>query len=380
LDAKREPKLPVADSNPCDDAQPREPIRFYTRQIDTLKIADGDAITDSAEAYYLMKQRGIENVIVMGVHANMCVLGRPFSIRQMVYQGQNVVLMRDMTDSMYNPRMPPFVSHFTGNDLIIEHIEKYWCPTITSVDFLGGQPFRFARDKRPHLVIVTSEDEYQTEQTLPAFAAQHLGQNFRVSFVYANADDLNDLPGIEILNEADVALWSIRRRTLPRQQLDVFRKFIADGKPLVAIRTTSHAFCLRRGNPPEPLAQWPQFDREVLGGYYHNHHGNQLKTTVWAVPDAEKHPILTGVRPDEFEVGGSLYMNLPLSDSTQPLMMGRIEGDAPHEPVAWTNIRTNGGRVFYTSLGHRDDFKIPDFQRLLKNGIYWAAGLEVPQN
>jgi len=109
---------------------------------------DGDAITDSAEAYYLMRQRGIKNLIVMGVHTNMCVLGRPFSIRQMVYQGMNVALMRDLTDTMYNPAMAPFVSHFEGTDLVVGHIERYWCPTLISGDLLDGKAFRFPGDTR----------------------------------------------------------------------------------------------------------------------------------------------------------------------------------------------------------------------------------------
>ena len=71
-------------------------------------------------------QRGIEQVIVMGVHTNMCVLGRPFSIRQMIYQGMNVVLMRDLTDTMYNSQSRPFVNHHTGTELVIEHIERHW--------------------------------------------------------------------------------------------------------------------------------------------------------------------------------------------------------------------------------------------------------------
>ena len=108
---------------------------------------EGDAITDSAEAYYLMRERGITNVIVMGVHINMCVLGRPFAIRQLVSQGQNVLLMRDMTDSMYNHLKRPYVSHFRGTELVVEHIERYWCPSITSADFLGGLPFRFKDDR-----------------------------------------------------------------------------------------------------------------------------------------------------------------------------------------------------------------------------------------
>jgi putative membrane-bound dehydrogenase-like protein len=160
LDEKKEALLPIDDTDggcdtPADEAAAwekkleamgRNPKLPWKRQIETLEIYDGDAITDSGEAYYLMRQKGITNVIVMGVHTNMCVLGRPFSIRQMVNQGQNVVLMRDMTDTMYNPAMRPKVTHFAGTDLVIEHIERYWCPTITSAELLGGEPFRFSGD------------------------------------------------------------------------------------------------------------------------------------------------------------------------------------------------------------------------------------------
>jgi nicotinamidase-related amidase len=151
LDPAKEAPLPVDDSdNGCPDGPPPKNVVVWSHQIDTLQIKDGDAITDSAEAFYLMKQRGITNVMVMGVHANMCVLGRSFSIRQMVTQGQHVVLVRDLTDSMYNPAMPPKVDHFTGTDLIVEHVEKYWCPTMTSDQVLGGKPFKFKEDTRPY--------------------------------------------------------------------------------------------------------------------------------------------------------------------------------------------------------------------------------------
>jgi nicotinamidase-related amidase len=151
LDKDREPPLPIDDSDACDceRAWKKGDPYPWTREIAALEIFEGDAITDSAEAYYLMRQRAITNVIVMGVHTNMCVLGRPFGIRQLVYQGLNVALMRDMTDTMYNPAQAPFVSHFRGTDLVIEHIERHWCPTLTSVDFLGGREFRFPDDNRP---------------------------------------------------------------------------------------------------------------------------------------------------------------------------------------------------------------------------------------
>jgi len=147
----REGKLPIDDSDGGnDDETPgaKGPPYPWTRQNAAIEIMDGDAITDSAEAFYLMKQRGIENVIELGVHTNMCVLGRPFSIRQLVTQGMNVILVRDLTDAMYNPKMAPFVTHFEGTRLVIEHIEKYWCPTTTSSALLGGDSFRFKGDPK----------------------------------------------------------------------------------------------------------------------------------------------------------------------------------------------------------------------------------------
>jgi len=145
----REGPLPIDDSDGGCDCEPKCPQgNPWRRQIATLEIKDGDAITDSAEAFYLMKQRGITNVLVMGVHLNMCVLGRPFSIRQLVLQGQRVALVRDMTDTMYNPKRRPTVDHFTGTDRVVSHVEQYWCPSITSDQIIGGEPFRFAADKR----------------------------------------------------------------------------------------------------------------------------------------------------------------------------------------------------------------------------------------
>jgi type 1 glutamine amidotransferase len=312
----------------------------------------------------------------------MCVLGRPFSIRQLSYQGMNVALMRDLTDTMYNPRMAPYVSHFTGTDLVIEHIERHWCPTITSADVLGGTPYRFDDDQRPHAIIVMAEDEYETDETLPAFAPSHLGRDFKLSYVFANEEDRNDLPGIEVLADADLAILSVRRRVLPQGQMAVIRQFIAQGKPLVALRTASHAFELRDADVPEGYADWQGFDKEVLGCDYVGHHPSNTetgpKTYVWRADGAEGHPIVAGLSAGELEVPSTLYQSLPLGPRTTLLMMGRYGDVEPREPVAWTNTRDDGGRVFYTSLGHRGDFELPAFRRLLQNGIYWAAGLPVP--
>ena len=84
----------------------------------------------------------------MGVHLNMCVLGRPFAIRQLVRLGLRVVLVRDLTDTMYCSKMKPFVNHHTGTDLVVAHVENHWCPTITSADLTGRAPFRFSDDPK----------------------------------------------------------------------------------------------------------------------------------------------------------------------------------------------------------------------------------------
>lgn len=150
-DPARESDLPIDDSDMGCDCPVKCQIRdAWTRQIATIEIAAPDAITDDGqETYNLLQARGIENVILMGVHLNMCVLGRPFGIRQMVKLGKNVALMRDLTDTMYNHEKRPKVNHFVGTDLVVEHVEKFWCPSFTSSDITGKPPFRFKEDRRP---------------------------------------------------------------------------------------------------------------------------------------------------------------------------------------------------------------------------------------
>lgn len=360
-------------------AMGRDPGRPWKKQSDLVPIEPQDYISDRGdEVWSILESKGITHVILTGVHTNMCVLGRPFGLRQMAKNGKRVVLMRDMTDTMYNPARWPYVSHFTGTDLIIEHIEKYVCPTITSDQLIGGEPFVFKGDTRPHLVIVTAEDEYKTEQTLPKFAAEELGKVFRVTMLFGSETGRNDIPGTELIDEADLLLVSVRRRPLPLEQLERFRRFVDSGKPMVGIRTASHPFHLRDQPPPEGLAAWPEFDRQAWGGNYTGHHGNDAVCRVQVLAEKRSHPILEGVSAGEFETGGSLYKVSPVAETAEVLMTGSIDG-APAEPVAWTFARADGGRSFYTSLGHPGDFENPAFVRLLVNALAWAAGVEPPQ-
>jgi type 1 glutamine amidotransferase/nicotinamidase-related amidase len=357
-------------------ARGRNPRSPWMSQSSLIAIDEQlDFISDSGpEIWSLMETRRIDNVILCGVHTNMCVLGRPFGLRNMVMAGKRVVLVRDLTDTMYNPQRWPYVNHHTGTDLIVEHIEKCICPTITSDQVLGDKPFRFQSDTRPLIAMLMAEDEYDTNLTLPKFAADFLGQSFRVAFVFSDEENPNELPGLEILNSADVALVSVRRRPLSAEQLEIVRRFVESGKPIVGIRTASHAFSLRTESPPPGLVAWPEFDAQVLGGSYSGHHGNELLPMVSAIANQAEHPILAGVGAKAFSSGGSLYKTSPLAANTQVLMTGSIEGK-PVEPVAWTFARADGGKSFYTSLGHKNDFQVPAFQRMLFNGLVWASGI-----
>ncbi|MEX2592042.1 MAG: protein-signal peptide and transmembrane prediction [Anditalea sp.] len=153
LDPEQEAQLPIDDSDggcdkPCANGEPCVEGEAWSSQIAAIEIHEEDFITDNGqEVYNLFMEHGVDNLILMGVHLNMCVLGRSFAIRQMTNLGKNVVLMRDMTDTMYNPEMPPYVSHFQGTELVIEHVEKYWAPTILSTDITGKPAFRFKEDK-----------------------------------------------------------------------------------------------------------------------------------------------------------------------------------------------------------------------------------------
>ncbi|MEX2176049.1 MAG: ThuA domain-containing protein [Pirellulaceae bacterium] len=357
----------------------RNPKAPWKSQLSLLRIDDADAISDSGvEIWNLLEAREITNVVLLGVHTNMCVLGRPFGLRQLAKNGKNVVLMRDLTDTMYNPAKWPYVNHFTGTDLIVEHIEKFVCPTITSVALLGGDSFRFARDKR-HLVMLIGDDEYKTEQSLPAFAKRDLEPlGFEVTIIHSDKENKHDFPGMaEAVAKADVVLVSVRRRLPPQADLDALRNHIAAGKPLVGIRTACHAWSVRNEQEQQAALEmgrsaWPTFDPDVFGGNYTGHHGNGPQTQIKLAVDAADEPILRGVEVASLVGNGSLYKVSPLLKGTKPLLFGTVPGQNA-EPVAWTNLAgAKQARVFFTSLGHLQDFETPAFRKLLVNGLYWT--------
>jgi type 1 glutamine amidotransferase/nicotinamidase-related amidase len=359
IDPACEGKLPVDDSDGgCDDEPQCKNYRAWTGEHPAVRIVPGDAISDQGqEIYNLFEQRGIKNILYVGVHTNMCVLGRSFGIRQMSRLGKNVALVRDLTDTMYNSRMAPFVPHARGTDLVIGHVETYWCPTVLSSAVLG--------DAKPaHVVIVAAEQEYDAKHTLPEFAKE-LEAKHGFKCTVLTSDSVNDIPGLEALDTADLLVMFMRRRELPDAQLNRFKAYFDAGKPVVALRTSSHAF-----------QNWLEFDQKVLGCHYHNHYGKGAAVHVHPADKADDDPILRGIKPAEWDTDATLYMVTPLADSVHPLLYGKWQ-DKPEEPVAWTNTY-KGGRIFYTSLGAPEDFKSPQFRKLLLNGVLWALDRPVP--
>jgi nicotinamidase-related amidase len=132
------PPLPIDDSDGGCDTGNKE-YKAWTRETPLLSIKPGDAISDKgSEIYNLIQERHIKTVLIMGVHANMCILNRSFGIKQMTRWGVPCILVRDLTDAMYNPKSKPYVSHAAGTELVIEYIEKYGAPSVTSTQLMAA--------------------------------------------------------------------------------------------------------------------------------------------------------------------------------------------------------------------------------------------------
>ncbi|MFN7944443.1 MAG: ThuA domain-containing protein [Blastocatellia bacterium] len=243
--------------------------------------------------------------------------------------------------------------------------------------------------KQPLVVFVSGDHEYGSEETFPLLAAElerHYG--FRTLVLKSSPDENaeENIPGLEALEKADLAVFFLRWRRLPEAQLAHIQRYLDAGRPVVAFRTTTHAFNYPKGHP---LEKWNSFAADYLGGppgwgNGHYHYGHTSSTDVAIIPAAAKHPVLTGVAAN-FHVRSWLYHvlpNYPPRDA-QPLLTGHSvnpeKSDAIDNPVAWTWKNKAGGRVFMTTLGHPEDFQVEAFQRLVINGLHWAAGRPVPK-
>jgi nicotinamidase-related amidase len=130
------PPLPIDDSDGgCDTGE--SVYKAWTRQHAGLTIAPEDVVSDNGEEIYsLLKLRGRTDLFIMGVHTNMCILNRSFAIRQMTKWGMRCILVRDLTDAMYDPKDRPYVTHDEGTELVVRHIEQHWAPSVLSADLM----------------------------------------------------------------------------------------------------------------------------------------------------------------------------------------------------------------------------------------------------
>lgn len=247
-----------------------------------------------------------------------------------------------------------------------------------------------AAPKRPLVVFVTGDHEYSSELTMPLLAAElekNYGMRTKVLKSVPDHNGEKDIPGLENLRDADLAVFFLRWRLLPQEQLNYIDEYLKSGKPVMGFRTTTHAFNYPNGDPRQ---RWNAFGEFAFGSppgwggaAKHTHYGHNSTTDVMVVPAAAKLPILTGVAP-AFHVPSWLYRVRPdyPAKGYVPLLMGKSvnpDKEAIDNPVAWTGQNQWGGRVFFTTLGHPEDFREEAFQRLVINAIHYELGLPVPK-
>tara|TARA_R110002096_G_scaffold233229_8_gene423253 strand:+ start:415 stop:1158 length:744 start_codon:yes stop_codon:yes gene_type:complete len=226
----------------------------------------------------------------------------------------------------------------------------------------------------PHLVFVIGEKEYGTHESLPAFFESDLKPaGYTATFITAPPEEgvRDDFSGLaKALKKADACFISARRRAPAAKDMQALKQFVADGKPLIAIRTSSHAFHLKGAPIPDGHELWEEFDPAILGGNYDGHYREEI-ATMSVAEEAKDHPIFKGL--GKLPTSDKLYRNAPLAESTTLLLTGTIEGQAP-EPTAWTNtVGDNNAKIFSTSLGQLSDFENTEFRKFIKNAIDWAV-------
>lgn len=269
----------------------------------------------------------------------------------------------------------------------------------------GGGP-----GKGKHIVLVCGDEEYRSEETLPQLArilAKHHGFQCTVLFAIdakdgtINPNQNNNIPGLEALQKADLLVMFLRFRDLPDEQMKHMVDYIESGKPIVGLRTSTHAFNVKSG---KSYAKWSfnnkewdgGFGRQVLGETWISHHGNHGSQSTRGIiaKDMASHPIVKGIIDGDIWGPTDVYgVRLPLPGDSKPLVLGQVlEGMKPSDkavegkkndpmmPVAWIKSWTTPSgktsRIFTTTMGASQDFESEGMRRLLVNACYWGLGME----
>jgi len=262
--------------------------------------------------------------------------------------------------------------------------------------------------KGKHIVFVTGDEEYRSEESMPALAkilAAHHGFKCTVLFAISKSDgaieprQLDNIPGLEALETADLMVMFLRFRELPDDQMKRIIDYTNSGRPIVALRTSTHPFFYQKHkDSPYAKYNWQNrqagfeggYGRQVLGETWVNHYGVHQKESTRGLiaPGMEDHPIVRGVK----DVWGpsDVYELTTLHGDPKPVILGQVlKGMKPDDepnpdkklfPVAWINSYTGtsgkAARIFATTMGHGGDLKNEGLRRLLVNACYWGMGLE----
>ena len=277
---------------------------------------------------------------------------------------------------------------------------------LTFTAFASAAPLVFEGSDGPgkgkHIVFLAGDHEYRSEESLPAIArilAKHQGFKCTVLFDIdkdgnIGAGEPQNMPGMEALDSADLAVVFLRFQGLPAEQMKHFDDYLKRGGPVVGMRTATHAF---KGTP-EPFAKYDYnskvsgyesgFGHQVLGqtwvGHYGKNHAQSTRITI--VPEKASHPILRGVKDVWVQAGG--YVGKPVDGEiltmAQPLdgMTPDSPADAtkPPQPSEWARSykAANGksARVFTSLYGTSEDITNEGYRRMIVNGIFWSLGME----
>src|SRR5262245_49611188 len=270
----------------------------------------------------------------------------------------------------------------------------------TGITFEGAREFR----KGKRIVLIAGDQEYRSEESLPQLArilATRHGFTCTVLFAIDPKDgtinpDAPNIPGLQVLAQADLAILFLRWLDLPDAQMKALVDYIESGRPIIGMRTATHCFNLKSSGTYERYTwnskEWDGgFGRQVLGETWVAHHGRHgsQSTRGMIARGQESHPILRGIKDGEIWGPTDVYkVTLPLPGDSQPLILGQVlsgmqstdppvDGpqNRPMMPVAW--VKTYGGaRVFTTTMGSSQDLLNEGLRRLLVNACYWALGLE----
>ncbi len=257
-----------------------------------------------------------------------------------------------------------------------------------------------------HIVLVAADQEYRSEESMPALARiLEQKHGFRCTVLYPidpktgeiNVSVMNNVPGLEALRTADLMILFARMVELPDAQMKEIIDYTESGRPIVALRTATHPFNYKL-HPENPYARYSfqlkehdgGYGRLVLGETWIRHWGAHQKQSTRGVivPEMRKHPILKGVK----DIWGpsDVYEITTLTGDSRPLVMGEVlDGMTPDSPpdsnkrampVAWvksyTGSRGRAARIFTTTMGHAGDFRNEGFRRMVINASYWGMGLE----